>query len=343
MIKNSSNNNSQRLQGIIIIVLIGFLLQGCSGPNDRIHQQANPGNEIEISIHPYGRTIFALDQNNLLQGLNEIKADYSLFLNGDLTDSLRLKQLQAFISDTFLVDINRKCLEVYPDLNFIEDELGRAFTRFSYFFPEEKIPMVYTYVSGFDYEHRIQYYNDNLIIALDMYLGPGYENYKKLGLPVYVLSKFDKSYLIRDSFYSIAQGQIYQNKIGDNLLDALINEGKLLWFVNLMLPDLEPEILFDYSSDQLAWVKSQETMVWAFLLENEMLYSSNSEFRMKWLNDAPFTSYFGPDAPSHLGGWIGYEIVDAYMSKNEDVSPTQLMQQYDAQRILKESHFKPKQ
>ena len=325
----------------IVLIMAGTGWQACSGPTDRIHQKIDPGKNINISIHPYGRTIFALDPQNIQEGLKAIKDEYPVFLNGDLNDTERLKGFRAFLMDTVLQQLDIESRHIYPDYSPLNQTLNQAFERFHYFFPEEKTPEVYTYISGLDYEHRIQYFDNNLIIAIDLYLGSDYEEYKKLGLPDYVIRHFDEAYLLRDCLYNMGQGQIYKDRIGDKLLDRIINEGKLLWFVNLMVPDIDFSVLFDYSPAQLSWAKDKETMVWAFLLENEMLYAPNPEFKMKWINDAPFTSYFGPDSPPRLGMWVGYRIVNDFMNKNPKIKPRELMQIYDAQKILKQSHYKP--
>ena len=328
-----------RVAYLLLIVIV--LLQACVNSEDRIHQKIHVDDEIQIQIHPYGRTIFSLEPKNLQKELKDLQAEYPVFLNGDLNDTVRFKGFRAFLMDTVLQQLNNESRRIYPDYAPLNQALNQAFERFHYFFPGEKVPDVYTYISGLDYEHRIQYFDNKLIIAIDLYLGSDYGEYKKLGLPDYVIRHFDKAFLLRDCLYNMGQGQIYQDRIGDKLLDAFINEGKLLWFVHLMIPEIDLNILFDYSPAQLSWAKDKESMVWAFLLENEMLYAPNPEFKMKWINDAPFTSYFGPDSPPRLGMWIGYRMVNDFMNKNPKIQLRELMQMYDAQKILKKSHYKP--
>jgi uncharacterized protein YjaZ len=91
----------------------------------------------------------------------------------------------------------------------------------------------------------------------------------------------------------------------------------------------------------MAWVKQNEGLIWAFMIENEALYSSEPDFKKKFILESPFTSYFGQDSPPRLGAYIGYRIVDSYMQKNRDITPESLMLEMNTTGILKESRYKP--
>ena len=132
----------------------------------------------------------------------------------------------------------------------------------------------------------------------------------------------------------------YRNQ-GNDLLDFMINKGKLLWFVKAMIPDLAEEVLFDYTPEQMAWAIQNEGLIWAFMIENEVLYSSEPDYKQKFILEGPFTSYFGQESPPRLGAYIGYKIVNHYMQRNGEVTLALLMQEYDAPKILKGSKYKP--
>jgi uncharacterized protein YjaZ len=73
-----------------------------------------------------------------------------------------------------------------------------------------------------------------------------------------------------------------------------------------------------------------------------LLYSTDPIAKQKFIIDAPFTSFFGNDSPPRLGCWIGYQIVDKLMQDNKSITLPELMNDYDSQKILKRSGFKPK-
>jgi hypothetical protein len=274
--------------------------------------------------------------------LEKLQPLYPMFLAGDLNDSLNLQRINDYISDTLLIAVYNDCINDYPDLSELEGELTEAFRYFKYYFPEKKLPDVFTYVSGFDYEYPIQYFDDHLMIALDMYLGADYLRYKKLGLANYILRRFSRDYIVRDCMFVMAQTQFDRKHESQSLLDKMFIEGKKLWLTKMMMPELPETILFDYTEQQLDWAKKGEATVWAFLIENEMLYTTEMQPVQKFIGDGPFTSYFGADSPPRLGVYIGFRILDSYMNRNKDITPQRLMSNQNAQEILNRSGYKPK-
>jgi len=326
----------------LFIFLIPFiLLLSCQSTSDRFDVDVS---EIEIEpvkIHRYGKALFEIDKTNLQKELKRIQPQYAVFLNGDLDDTLNLIQLSDYINDTLLISVSEDCFVAYPNLNDVENELSTSFKYLKYYHPEKSIPQVYTYISGFDYEYQVQYFEDNLMIALDMYLGEEYHRYYNLGLPKYILKKFSEEYIVRDCFSEIAKSEIDYRKIGNGLLDMMINEGKILWFTQAMIPGIEKAILINYTESHMQWAFNNEGSIWAFLIENQKLYSKDMDDMQKFIYDGPFTSYFGEDSPPRLGWFIGWRIVSAFMENNKNVDLSVLMNEYDAQNILQESGYKP--
>lgn len=60
----------------------------------------------------------------------------------------------------------------------------------------------------------------------------------------------------------------------------------------------------------------------------------------KYMKPAPFTAFFGENAPALIGTWMGTCIVSSYMKKHKDVSLQQLLETTDYHRMLQESGYK---
>jgi hypothetical protein len=325
-----------------VFFLCFFLLMvGCQSEHDRFHIDVSDIPRPDVNIHRYGEALFELDTANLRSELERLQPEFRVFLYGDLNNPVQLNRIRRFVQDTLLINVYADCKAKYPSLSGLEGDLSAAFQYLLYYFPEAPLPGVYTYVSGFDYEHPVQLYQDNLLIALDMYLGSGYPYYKNLGLPLYVLDRFEPDYIVRDCMDEIAGKVLNPSVEADDLLSYMIHEGKRLWFIKAMQPDLEENILFNYSADQLAWAQRNEGLVWAFLIENQLLYSSEMTDIQKFVGEAPFTSFFGKESTPRLGWYIGFRIVNRYMQKNSDINLGQLIREQEAQQILKASAYKP--
>lgn len=326
----------------LLFFVIAFPVISCYNEDNRLNADISKIDIEPVEIKRYEQKLFNIDPDSLAEGLKKIQPDFRIFLNGDLDDSLNLVPVANYVNDTLLRNVYDYCQIVFPDLTGLEKEFTQAFKYRKYYYPSLRIPEVYSYVSGFDYEYPVQYPDNSLLIALDMYLGRDYYRYKTLGLPAYMLKKFDRHYIVRDCMRELAKHEIDYKKIGSGLLDMIINEGKICWYTQAMIPDISDTILLDYSARQLDWAQKAEGTVWAFLLENEMLYSKEMLPVQKFIYPNPFTSYFGIDSPPRLGWFIGWRIVGLYMKNNPDVELRQLMVDYDSQKILNLSGYKPK-
>ena len=332
--------SKNRIAGLNILAFI-FILFSCQSGSDRLNVDLSRVGLEPIKIKRYEQQLFAIDPDNIVRELKKIQPEYGIFLNGDLDDTLSLTPLINYIDDTVLRNVNTDCQSVYPDLSDLENDISQSLRYYKYYYPGVELPQVYTYISGFDYDHPVQLMEDNMLIAIDMYLGRDYYRYKQLGLPAYMLDRFDRHYIARDCTKELAKKEIDYRQIGSALLDLMINEGKIIYFTKAMKPSINDSILMNYSGSQMEWAVSAEGMVWAFLLENEMLYARDNQVMQKFILESPFTSFFGADSPPRLGWFIGWKIVSSYMDKNRDVELPELMQNYDAQKILQESGYKP--
>ncbi len=296
----------------------------------------------EIHILNYGKVLFSLKPDSLVQGLESIATDYKVFLGTDYSDSLNILQLKDFITDPFNRKIARACAKEYPNLNETEKELTRAFRYYRYYFPEAKIPVVYSYVSGLLYESPVQYLDSVMIIAQDMYLGKDFEPYKQVGLPMYKVDRMTSENIVPDCMKAIAYSLIGPGMPENTLLDQMILHGKALYFLDLMMPGIDDSLKIGFTGKQLEWCRRNEKNIWAYLIENEMLYSTDSFIIDKFILDGPFTSGFPGDAPAMMGKWIGWQIVRSYMDHHKNKSLQDLIALYDSQQILTDSKYKPR-
>ncbi len=126
-----------------------------------------------------------------------------------------------------------------------------------------------------------------------------------------------------------------------NLLGNMIHQGKLMYFVDALLPEMEDSLKIGYTSNQLEWCKKNEAQMWLTLVENKMLYSSKRMDIIRYINDAPYTNGFPIESPGRTGIWIGWQIVRQYMNKHPEITLPQLMQNSDYQGILNASGYFP--
>lgn len=81
--------------------------------------------------------------------------------------------------------------------------------------------------------------------------------------------------------------------------------------------------------------------MWQYMIENNLLFSSDQLTRKKLTGEAPFTTYFTRESPGRAAVWIGFRIVESYMKNNRGVTPEDLMKERDTQVILSGARYSP--
>jgi hypothetical protein len=152
--------------------------------------------------------------------------------------------------------------------------------------------------------------------------------------------KYSKAYLVNDCIKGWFQSEYDVDLVKKELLGQMIYYGKLLYFTDLMAPDANDSIKIGYTSEQVKWCVQNQSQMWAYYLEQKLLYNTNEIEYMKYISDGNTTQGFPKGAPAKTAQWIGWQIVKAYMQRN-NVSLLQLLNEKDAQKILDESGYKP--
>ncbi|OQX76531.1 MAG: hypothetical protein B6D64_09690 [Bacteroidetes bacterium 4484_276] len=322
------------------LIMISLLISCTNSSDSRLSIDTSDIKIKPVEIKRYEKALFTIDQGSLKQGLKKISTQFPVFLDVDLDDTLNLIRLHEFITNPLNVELYNKTTSKYPNLTIYNQQFTEAFKRFKYFFPEKSLPQIFSYVSGLLYEMPIQFISGDMIIALDMYLGKSLEAYRRLGLPLYKIDRMNENFIVRDGVYELYYYH-FLKKPGKNVLEKMIAEGKHLYFLDAMLPEIDDHIKIGYTQDQLKWCEENEKNIWAFIIENELLYSSNTKTLRNFFTDGPFTHDFSKESPARIGEWIGWQIVRSYMKKHPGLPLEQLFMEEDAQAVLMKSVYKP--
>ena len=161
--------------------------------------------------------------------------------------------------------------------------------------------------------------------------------------PVYLAQNFDKSQLVVDMASAISDRYFMPEK-SRQFLDLVIDAGKKLVMIDNYLPSVSNAQKIGYSEAEYAWAIANEEQIWKYFIENKLLYSTDSKLEDRFMAEAPFSKFYidiDKESPGRIGVWLGWQIVSAYMSNNNDVTLQQLLQT-DAEEIFNKSKYKPK-
>lgn len=331
-----------RLETVLACLML--LLASChrndSAYKNKLNVDATPGPALVFDR--YEEVLFGLDTARFQEELMAVQKDYLPFLGGDLSDPDAVRYLKDFAIDPFSIQLYSKVKEHYPDLKEVSALVETMYRHFNFYYPEIGLPRkVYTCVSGINPEiPPVLMTDDGLVISLDWYL-EGDEVYELIGMPLYRSERTTLQHLAKDLGKCLYESFVEEDRRQTDLLTEMVAEGRCDLFVEALCPSISDEALLGYNKDQLQWVKTNEGNLWADIVGNQLLYSSDFEVFRTFFADGPFTNDYSYDAPPRLGEYLGLQIVRSYFGSHE-VSLRDLMQNRDSQGIFLDSGFKPK-
>jgi hypothetical protein len=329
-------------RGIFMFCLFLLILLSSCSHKRRIKEEVRKIEIEDVNIKRYELALFSVDTAQLANQLSALQDNYGPFLNADLSDQNNLNQIREFINDTITRALYKHTTEQYPDLRFLEDDLTLAFKHIRFYFPDWAPPSVYSYVSGLNYEMPVKYDGSDLIIALDMYLGLDYDLYLKAGIPIYQIRRMTRDHILANCIDVIIREDFIPESLPAHMLDKMIEEGQRLYLLDSFLPWVNDEFKIGFSKEQLQWCMQNESNMWAYFIENNLLYSSDHMIVNRFVSDGPFTAAFQRESPARAALWTGWQVVRAFMSNRKDFSTADLVLQQNTAEILRQSGYKPR-
>ena len=318
----------------VVGLFLMLALVGCAG--NRYEVPGKP--EQNITIQRFDKTFYET-------GLYSDTAFLNLYANeimevGEPGSKMFQNFDSIFRTDKDIKKIYADCQKTFSDVSDIEDELTWGFHRLHYFFPSIPTPKVYMHIAG--YGESIVSAPGILSADIDKYLGTDYDVYKSLFSPYQTVRMYPEK-LASDYMTGWVRSELTEYKLMDNqrLLDYMIYEGKILFLIQVLLPDENMENLSGFTSEQIDWFAANEKHMWNTILQLQHLYSKDNNIIAKYMGEAPYTAYFSQASPGRAAVWTGYRIVSAYMEKHPKVSVQDLMLKTKAQDVLKGAGYQP--
>ena len=331
---------------LILIAVIALLITSCTKRDSRKINVSEI--DVNIEIKRLDKDIFEIDLGSVPQAVSDLINKYGEFFElynvrvinlGNPYSNTYPEILTGFVTDYTMNKVYKKTMEVFPELNTFESELEDAFSRYKYYFPEKNIPAIYTYIGGFNQSIVV---SDSILgIGIDKYLGSDCVFYDQLGIANYLQYNMIPEMISLDAVKAWTLTEFPYNDSVDNAVNNIIYHGKIQYFLDVMFPKTADSLKCGFSGEEIRWCINNEKQMWDYLIDQKILFSTDYMLINKLVNSAPFTSGFPNESPGRATVWLGWNIVDAYMKRQADVSIKNLMLENDYQKILTESHYKP--
>src|ERR1700761_8774788 len=325
--------NPIKAKQIYLIFLTSLLLTACS----RSKKVDVSNIDVSVKIERFDHDLDAMRTKPMMPQAIMMEKKYGVFYQdyiervmqyGTVRDTAYFKTLREMFSGQAYNDLKHDVDSVYPNMDKQNEEITDAFKHIKYYFPQKKLPKVFAYFSGFQAQTSIG--DGYFAIGLDMFLGADSRFYPALTetLPRYISRRFTPDNIAPRVVEVMAREDMFPESDQDkSLLSKMVYNGKILYFMDNMLPDVADTTKIGYTGKQLKWCEDYKSQIWGYFLEENLLYESDYEKIQKYLSEAPFTPGLGEKNSSapKLAVWTGWQIVKEYMDKHPDVTLQQLM------------------
>ena len=297
--------------------------------------------KVTINFKHYEQDLFNVNQAQIDKHLDEWAVKYPIFIVGDYKNPSEIFKLKDYLNNELNLKLWSDWKEKIGDYGPIKLSLKHAFEHYNFYYPNDSIPNIYTYISGLNHEEPIGFSPYGITIAIDMFYGPDYYPYKKLQIPKFLCKNFKKEYIAPILMRGLAEQKFNASIYGKTMLDNMIGKGKIEYFLEAMMPSMPDSARFQFSEKQMDWCYSHEKAFWKHLTMKNLLFSKDLFTYKKYLQPGPFVSSLERDSPGRAGIFIGYKIVKEYMEQNKNISLNELMEDTDFKSIFSGAKYKP--
>lgn len=340
---------------ILLVSMAILLIWSCK--TDSVKAPDVSDVQVDFDIIRLDHKVAAIDTLDVGTGMSQLMHDYPSAANlyfGTLNPFTASKNmdtiqagLQAFLTDPFVRNLQDTIDIVYPDIADLKKDYTQAFQYLKHYFSEADIPNIYLMNTVFNYQ-RFLFYDDDqttaMGVGLDMFLddypykriNPQNENFSK-----YLTRSFDKEHMVKKSV-ELCVDEIIGDASGIRMIDQMIHNGKRLYILDHILPATHDSIIMEYTTDQWNWVKDNELEMWSFFFDQDLFYETNLMNINKYLSNRHTSPGMPAVAPGRTANYLGWQIVKAYMRRHPDKTMSDLIAMIDAQQLLEDSKYKPR-
>lgn len=330
-------------RNVLYLIFICMLFVSCRmSTGDAVGVQKKEG----ISVLRYDKLLNEYVRSNSFSALQKMNMEYrqptkilieDVLSLGQVGDDTISQKLKTFYSDTTLLHLMADVEERFANLDDLEVGLTKGFGKLKKEVSSIKVPTIYTQVSALN--ESIVLTDTLLGISLDKYMGEDYPLYKRFYYG-YQRHTMRSDRILPDCFVFYLVGQYpFPFEEGVSLIDLMLHYGKINYAVQQILNYHSVCDVMGYSEKEKQWCKANEQHIWEYMTKHGHLYARDPMVMRDYMKPAPFTIFFGQDAPPLVGTWIGTRIVDSYMKHHKHTSLQQLLEMTDYKTMLEESNY----
>ncbi|WP_116127275.1 hypothetical protein [Lewinella sp. IMCC34183] len=315
---------------------------------------------VELTVLRFDRALAAVDTADLAGELAELDDRFGSFTDaffthlvplrrGDLSPAEGQNVLRAYLDFPLTGVVDSTVEARFPGggarVQGMVDQFEQGLRYYRHYLPDAPVPdTLVTFDTHFELAAFL--YGDGEIAAgLEFFLGPDFD-YTQVNPEEPIFS----SYLARSYTPEHFSAKLLRVLLEDyfpaprtgRLLDYLLYEGKKLYLLELLQPETPPHVVYEVSEEQLAWLRDNETQIYAYLQREDILYATDVSLINKYTRPAPYTPGMPAESPGGAVNYLGRQIVAAYLEAHPETTLPELLAISDGQELLRGARYKPR-
>ena len=326
----------------LILVLLSILLWNCGNERECVFTPDVSDSNVDLDFQHFEDTLANIrTKSDLVAFLSRqpVIRDEMLRRGEYPNDSVFVDEIFKRFTNPGIDTLLQETKRIFGDGSELQAQFRDAFAHIQYYYPDFKPPLVKTVITGLDTDLFV---TDSLIIVgLDFFLGDD-ATYRPKTYD-YLMRRYDPHDIVPSCMliYGISPRFNKTDLKDRTVLADMVAYGKSFYFAKHMMPCTPDSVFIWYTPEEMHGADENEDLIWARFIQDKVIFSTNVMDKKNYLGDRPVTVQVGEKCPGRIGQWVGWQIVKEYMANHQEKSLPDLMQTSDAQKLFRESNYKP--
>lgn len=320
-------NNRLSLYAILLITVVFY---GCS--SNPLDVKLN-NEDVSVEYINVDQQLYNQSPEQVAESFKTLESKLGELFLYEISQNIRqnindssYREIYNFYSSEYISDLEKEKQSLFPQLPAHQEEMNKGFSYLKHHFGGTLVPENIFYINKLF--SNVTCSETNIAVGLENYISPESEVISSIPneeLYQWQRDRMQIEFLERDVLLNWIQVQLF-NELDGKLAEHVIQAGKILYVLNAAFPKAEEAYILRYNETQYDWAVKNETSVWNYLVEQQLLFKTDLRIRTNFLNEGPTTVGLSTESPDRIGQFLGYRIVKGYMSKNKALSLQELIE-----------------
>ena len=207
-----------------------------------------------------------------------------------------------------------------------------------------RTPKVYLYSSSLQgIKDPIFFRTEDEMLFIDISAFMGEKNSYYDGIDHYLRKTMTPKNIVPKVAEIIAETFILYNTQESKFIDQILISGKIKTLQKAFLPKTPDYLIMNYTQEQQEWAVANESNIWNYFVEQDLLFSDDNQLYERFLSVAPFSKFYtevDQKSSPQVGVFIGWQISKAFFTQKPETTLSEFLTK-NTTEIFNQSKYKP--